>query len=696
MLNKKLNGSTAQPSDPYFENVSLLLTGDGTNGAQNNTFLDSSPNNFTITRNGNTTQGTFSPYGNLWSNYFDGSGDYLVTPSNAAFNPGSGDFTVELWFNCVSATTAGLFSTYTGSSAGVGILVRILADRTIAVRFGTDSGGGSFDAIAPATTFNINVWNHVAVVRQGNTLALWLNGSRLGTTTTSRTATTTIANIGNYYIDSSSLNFNGYISNVRFVKGTALYNTSDTTITIPTTPLTAVSGTSLLTCQSNRFIDNSSNNFAITVNGNTSVQRFSPFNPTSPYSTSTIGGSGYFDGSGDYLTAPSNTAWDFGTGAFTIESFVYIAGNSASNGSSSRAACVAATLNTGSSAQANGWAFVINGSSTTTGTGLFLEVWASGSIYSVSATATIPQNSWNHVAVVRSGTTTTFYLNGVSIGSGTLSNQNVNSDYPIYLGGTLVTNYTNNLNGYLSNTRIVNGTALYTSNFTPPTAPLTAITNTSLLCNMANAGIYDAAMMNDLETVGNAQVSTSVKKYGTGSLAFDGTDDCLKMPASPNLWMGSGNFTVEGWTYQTAISNEPFNTGLGKTIISFGWTYGGSNVSWFIQQSANSYTINMSSNGSSWDIGSITAGIAISPNVWNHFAVVRSGSTVSIFVNGVKSSNTITTTASLFNSANPVTIGSDNALQVEFNGYIADLRITKGYARYTSNFTPPAQALPNQ
>jgi hypothetical protein len=63
-------------ADPNFNQTTLLLHGDGTNGAQNNTFLDSSTNNFTITRNGNTTQGTFSPFSlaeGQWSNYFDGS-----------------------------------------------------------------------------------------------------------------------------------------------------------------------------------------------------------------------------------------------------------------------------------------------------------------------------------------------------------------------------------------------------------------------------------------------------------------------------------------------------------------------------------------------------------------------------------------------------------------------------------------------
>ena len=85
-------------TDPFFKNTTLLLRADGTaNASQNNTFLDSSTNNFTITRNGNTTQGTFSPYGNLWSNYFDGSGDYLTVADNAALDLGGGQYTIEAW-----------------------------------------------------------------------------------------------------------------------------------------------------------------------------------------------------------------------------------------------------------------------------------------------------------------------------------------------------------------------------------------------------------------------------------------------------------------------------------------------------------------------------------------------------------------------------------------------------------------------
>ena len=94
-------------SDPYWANVSMLLHGDGTNAAQNNTFLDGSTNNFTVTRNGNTTQGSFNPFVSTYpyavatnggSGYFDGTGDYLSIPSTSALIfPASGSFTVECW-----------------------------------------------------------------------------------------------------------------------------------------------------------------------------------------------------------------------------------------------------------------------------------------------------------------------------------------------------------------------------------------------------------------------------------------------------------------------------------------------------------------------------------------------------------------------------------------------------------------------
>ena len=261
-------GTPPAPSDSYFNYVSLLLNGDGTNGAQNNTFLDSSTNNFTITRNGNTTQGSFSPYGNLWSNYFDGS-SYLSAPAGSAWAFGTGDFTVETWINTNTTNSQQCITgTYLNSSSGFSFTIETsnnyLKVRTL----------GDPVVLTGNVTVTPNVWHHVAVVRSSGTITLYLDGTSCGSTSNSDNITSNgvamyIGQLGN-----SSGYVNGYLSNVRIVKGTAVYTSN---FTPSTTPLTAVSGTQLLTSQSNRFIDNSSNAFALTVNGSPSVQRFPLF-----------------------------------------------------------------------------------------------------------------------------------------------------------------------------------------------------------------------------------------------------------------------------------------------------------------------------------------------------------------------------------------------------------------------------------
>ena len=98
--------------------------------------------------------------------------------------------------------------------------------------------------------------------------------------------------------------------------------------------------------------------------------------------------------------------------------------------------------------------------------------------------------------------------------------------------------------GYTSNLRMIKGTALYTSAFTPPTAPLTAVTSTSLLLLGTNAGIYDGAMQNNLTTVGDAKISTTQSKFGGSSIFFDGTGDYLFIPKTHSFLFGGGNFTI--------------------------------------------------------------------------------------------------------------------------------------------------------
>ena len=291
------NGSqvSGSPPDAQFNYVTMLLHGDGTNGAQNNTFLDGSTNNFTITRNGNTTQGSFSPYGSNWGNYFDGTSDYFTLGAQAAFSFGTGDFTIEGWFFINVNGTHAIIDFRPTSTNGAYILLAVNTSNQPYLYVNSSQ-------VITGSALTLNAWHHFALTRSGTSTKLFIDGTQSGSTYTDSTNYTVGASrpmIGSLgFNPGAGADLNGYLSNLRILKGTALYTAN---FTPPTSPLTAITNTSLLTCQSNRFIDNSANNFTLTVNGTPSVQRFNPFGTSTAYSTSVIGGSGYFDGTGIVL-----------------------------------------------------------------------------------------------------------------------------------------------------------------------------------------------------------------------------------------------------------------------------------------------------------------------------------------------------------------------------------------------------------
>jgi len=652
--------------DAQFKNVTMLLHGNGTNGAQNNTFIDSSTNNFSITRNGNTTQGTFTPYGSNWSNYFDGTSAYLSVATNAGFGMGTGDCTLECWYYPLNSTVGiqTLIDIRT-TNTGVPVVIGVLSSGAPYAYNGTTYSG---------STVTNNSWNHIAFVRNGsgtNNCKLYLNGTQVTQfTDTADWGSTDTCAIGRNTGAAAEYAL-GYISNARVVKGTAVYTSA---FTPSTTPLTAVSGTSLLTCQSNRFVDNSASPLTITVNGSPSVQRFSPFSPTTAYSTSVIGGSAYLDGTGDYFTLASNTATAFQSNNFTMEFYVYL-----TNGSANALQCFYSNYTSFTNAGSIYFGKHTNNSGAVT-------VWFSN--YSTSgpllAESTLPPNNqWTHYALVRSGNTFSLYRNGALSTSSTAFTGAATASSSASWIFTAGDNTALTPTGYLTDFRAVNGTAVYTASFTPPTAPLTAITNTSLLLNMTNAGILDNAMMNDLETVGNAQISTSVKKYGTGSMYFDGSGDRLYEPSNQNFNFGTGDFTIELWVYPISqgghgnsnndclIDFRPAANGVYGTLYIFS---SGTGIYWYVN-SANRIT-----------------GGAISNGVWTHIAICRSSGSTKLFLNGTQSGSTYTDANNYLVA--PIMIGefNDGAGAGNFNGYIDDLRITKGVARYTANFTAPTTA----
>lgn len=661
-------GAAVQPPDPYFENVTLLLHGDGTNGGQNNTFIDSSANNLSITRNGTTTQGSFSPYGNLWSNYFSAS--YLTINSNLVISAGQ-DFTVEAWIN---------WSSFTSSDQGR-CLFSIGSETTNRVQFTIDNGSPRLEVFANALNLvasdkpvSLNTWTHVAWVRQSGVIKIYVNGVASTNTATSSAVlgNSSVSYVG--YRDgttSSASGALGYISNIRFVRGSAVYTTNFTPSTIP---LTAISNTTLLTCQSNRFIDNSANNFTLVRNGDVSVQRFSPFQPVSAYSTSAIGGSSYHPGaSGNYLlTNSSNLA--FGTGDFTVEAWVYMTNNTDYRGVFQISTSTNGVLD--STANSSAVTFYPNG------TGISFYGNNADNVYA----RTIYINTWYHIALVRNSGTTSLYLNGALVGSVT-DNVNYTGGY-LAIGGIYYTNQFGMI-GYISGFRVVKGTAVYTSAFTPPTAPPTPITNTQFLCNMTNGAIFDNAMMNDLETVGNAQIDTTVKKYGTGSLYFDGDVDYLDTPNNLNFRFLTAPFTIEMWVYITEYFVPP--GAVTQQFLFSGSDNGNDNaVNLAITSTGKLLMLN-------WSTAIAQSSASIPLNAWTHVAGTFDGTTYRTFINGNLDGSGSGTIYN-FNSSVSYRIGTSRSYPTYggyFKGNIDDLRITKGIARYTSNFTPPTAAFPN-
>jgi len=229
--------------------------------------------------NGSNTVYSFNSSGTFvintilsYSNYFN-SGDYLTVANNSALNI-TGDFTWECWWYPTASGQGGGLYIKRASATYNGVMLGYLGSGTLYLY--ASSTGSSWDMISGQTygTPTAFQWNHIAVSRTGSTWSCYLNGTR---TLLYTAAGTLFTNTSAAYISQSvdGAYTQGYISNMRLINGTGIY--SGSTITVPTAPLTAVSGTALLTCQSSTFIDNSVNSITITKYGTASIYPFAPF-----------------------------------------------------------------------------------------------------------------------------------------------------------------------------------------------------------------------------------------------------------------------------------------------------------------------------------------------------------------------------------------------------------------------------------
>jgi hypothetical protein len=283
---------------------------------------------------------------------------------------------------------------------------------------------------------------HVALVRSGGTLTLYGNGVSQGSVSHSVNLTSTDINIGSNRSGASV--FNGYISDLRVVNDTVY--TGD--FTPPTSRLTAIADTVLLTCNL-PYLQS-----GLTVTGDVSMAANSPYE-TADYQASLHGGSYVFDGNGDHLDVSGSSSLEFGSADFTIELWLNI--------NSVGLYAITDPRTSGSSLSPLIW---------TKSTGELYYYTAGGD--RIVGSTQLNANIWYHVALTKYNGTTTLYLNGSSEGS---FSDSYTYEQPtnFRIGRRYIPNDSNNsfdLDGKISDLRIVKGTAVYTENFTVPSAPL--------------------------------------------------------------------------------------------------------------------------------------------------------------------------------------------------------------------------------
>ena len=424
------------------------------------------------------------------------------------------------------------------------------------------------------------------------------------------------------------------------------------------------------------------------------------------------GGSALYQGTtGQYIQADDSSDWNFGSGDFTIDLWAYF--NSV--GAESTFIC-----QWSQSAGNGSWLLrrVVSG-----GSKLQLDYRTSGgNNKTASANWTPSTGTWYHIAVVRSGTTLKFYVNGTNISGGGFDMTGITfNNSPSSLSiGDFSDGGVSSHDGWLDEIRISKGVARWTTNFTPPTEAYDNLAGSSgggsfspsgglvlggsaavtsnvvgqggldancvllLHCDGADGTTLfpDASASNHAMSRAQIKVDTGQSKFGGASAQFQGaTGQWITTPDSPDWYFAAGDFTIDFWMRFNATTDQ---------VLIGQWDVSAGNGGWYLMYTAGG-TLQFTYRDSNNVAQAVTRGIGgAAVGTWYHYAVVRSGGAIKIFVNGQQvGTDYAIGAASLYNSPNALNIGSFTGTgNSPANGWMDEIRISK-VARWTSNFTPP-------
>ena len=433
------NSSSVTPiaGDPYFSYVSLLLHSDGTNA----TFVDSSNIPKAVTAFGSATQSaTLSKFGGK-SLSLNGTSDYLMVPSSSAFDIPA-DFTIEAWINLSGYSDsfsgyygAAIASRYSGVGGNTGWQLRIN---------GTSSSWTTLNLYTGSTdlnwsyTFSNNVWYHVAVVRSGGTITVYVDGTAIGApATNSDNLTPSNANdlyIGSLQVSGYRFFLPGHIDDLRITKAARI-------ITLPTAafPNIVADGQDPYFAQvplllhmdgtGGSFVDSGPFPKSLTANGGV----------TQSATQSKWGGKSLFvEDSSKYISLPSTDI--VLSGDFAMECWVYMLGSASSY-------VIFEGRNNTAAYEDFVW-YLHNG-----GYNGFVNAGGGGTRLD-GTTALVPQNQWCHIAISREGSTIRAYVDGVKDATTASYGSTITASSSILKIGS---NGAQWFNGYIDDFRVTNG-----------------------------------------------------------------------------------------------------------------------------------------------------------------------------------------------------------------------------------------------
>ena len=593
--------------------------------------------------------------------YLDGSGDSVqIYDSNIAL--GSGDYCIEFWayYPNVSSRTNGICDFRTSGSNLVAPAIYVNTSGQIIFNM-----NGVIRMTSGALT--ANTWIHIAINRSGNTNRIFINGAQSTSFTDQSNYTYSQFIIGSLTGGNNNPAL-GFYDEWR-ISRTARYTAN---FTAPTEPFENDEFTLLLLhfndYHGSTRIEDDIGNLAPQMTRASLLPDITgnPVISTSQYKFGSSSAS--FDGTGDQLKF-TNDSLTLANYDWTIEMYARFNTLATNNRHLFE-------QRVGTTTQAAGLIFA-----DTTGA---LNYHANGAVQIVSSASALTTNTWYHIAVSRSGTSTRMFLEGVQVG-------NTYTDTTTYLNqpmvfGSRASDTLNCLSGFLDEVRVSN-TARYTANFTPPSEPFTNDDNTLLLLHFegtnASREFFDDTGTRSklpISQVGDAQISTAEKKFGSSSLYLDGTGDYLQLTYTNSLILRLSDWCIEMWIYPQR-----------NNVLQY--LYEGANTT-----NVGAPTIQITSTGALqwWTGGALRitgSANSVTTNTWHHIAMVRTGNDHKLYLNGVQQSSTWTNSSTL-NHLAAHKIGAAYNGTSPFQGYIDEVRVSR-VARYTASFTPPTTAFTN-